>query len=677
MVSRPGPEWWVKVADFGISKRARDGTTQLRTQVYTPAFAAPEVLHLRDLDLDDDSDETLRYTNAVDMWAAGMVACVMLVGRGVVHSQRLRKFITGSSDRFPSDIFTGREISGDGQQCLQALLSIAPASRPSANSCLEHEWLRCVPIAGSPVDDGSNDASSTLPDSHTEVSVVETEPSSTNEEQMTEERLAHWTTDCTPAVNNDMQVEEKEMWEGIPVEPTEQQAERPICTEPRDYPQAPINDSTELTPHAKPADSSSIREEPTVSAIEDLIRPSSAALRLPPDTLPIERASLYVESNSDDITIEGRLELQQTYNVGDRVLAMDYSPNGDLLAMGLGTGDILVENIEIKESRRLQGHKSAVTSVTFSQGGHVIVSGSVDSTIKVWDTAIGHTRQTLHTPGEPTSLIFSPNGNLTAWAYRFGGVFSVSRWEEGVLGPFASFDLETSIVFLDFSLDSQSIACVLNLGKIVVVNYEKWAIIATTKIPQNAVSGVGSRGGRLLACGMSDGRLLMWTKLTAKPQHTLSGGYLGGFPDRVGVRDIAITRDARLLASIPAHGTVRLWDSSFNGSSSLEEVGVIRCDTVRNIALSPHGKQIALATDDHNVIFLRPYPIEYNAGQGEDDKDRELAAAIEEEEQAELAKERNQASSAESLESPETSDTEHPKGSFLTKLRRLRHKVGR
>ena len=45
LVVHTGPDyWWVKIADFGISKRVIDGHTALRTQMGTPAFQAPEIL---------------------------------------------------------------------------------------------------------------------------------------------------------------------------------------------------------------------------------------------------------------------------------------------------------------------------------------------------------------------------------------------------------------------------------------------------------------------------------------------------------------------------------------------------------------------------------------------------------------------------------------------------------
>jgi len=48
LVVRRHPDWWVKIADFGISKRTTEELTALRTLKFTPAFAAPELVVFTD-----------------------------------------------------------------------------------------------------------------------------------------------------------------------------------------------------------------------------------------------------------------------------------------------------------------------------------------------------------------------------------------------------------------------------------------------------------------------------------------------------------------------------------------------------------------------------------------------------------------------------------------------------
>lgn len=65
--SRPGT--LIKICDFGYSKRPEVEQSQCKSIVGTPAYLAPEVL----------SNKPYRGT-AVDVWSAGVLLYVMLVG---------------------------------------------------------------------------------------------------------------------------------------------------------------------------------------------------------------------------------------------------------------------------------------------------------------------------------------------------------------------------------------------------------------------------------------------------------------------------------------------------------------------------------------------------------------------------------------------------------------------
>lgn len=67
LVKSKGPDWWVKISDFGNSKRAEEGLTALRTLNGTPGFLAPEMLMQLGLFDDDDFEVSDEYTVAVDI----------------------------------------------------------------------------------------------------------------------------------------------------------------------------------------------------------------------------------------------------------------------------------------------------------------------------------------------------------------------------------------------------------------------------------------------------------------------------------------------------------------------------------------------------------------------------------------------------------------------------------
>ncbi len=63
----------------------------------------------------------------------------------------------------------------------------------------------------------------------------------------------------------------------------------------------------------------------------------------------------------------------------------------------------------------LNGHSSVVASIAFSPDSKMIVSGSLDKTVRVWDMATGKQLSVLNGHSHyVTSVAFSPNGNMIA-----------------------------------------------------------------------------------------------------------------------------------------------------------------------------------------------------------------------------------------------------------------------
>ena len=131
-MSATGPQWWIKVADFGISKRTEEGMTSLRTAMGTQMFAAPEVFL---------SDDESAYTNAVDIWGAGMVTLLILIGMPNMNFKSILKYAVRPEEPFPHQPLTAQHVSADGQSFVRNLLEREGRNRPSASKCLQHRWL--------------------------------------------------------------------------------------------------------------------------------------------------------------------------------------------------------------------------------------------------------------------------------------------------------------------------------------------------------------------------------------------------------------------------------------------------------------------------------------------------------------------------------------------------------
>ncbi|KAF2967847.1 hypothetical protein GQX73_g5786 [Xylaria multiplex] len=141
LVARDRPNWWVKIADFGLSKRF-DGNTALRTQVYTWGYAAPEVLGIftrHDIDLPRGAIE--EYSTAVDIWSLGSVVYRMRTGQVAFEDIRDLSQYVAWERPFSKDLLISRNSSAGCTQFIESCLVPSPTQRPAASQLAGDVWL--------------------------------------------------------------------------------------------------------------------------------------------------------------------------------------------------------------------------------------------------------------------------------------------------------------------------------------------------------------------------------------------------------------------------------------------------------------------------------------------------------------------------------------------------------
>ena len=120
----------VKIIDFGLSK-ARQTRDVCASFLGTRGYLAPEMLKRR------------TYSEAVDMWAFGVIAYVLLCGCLPFDDDAARISSPNASKkfelRFPS---WARGLSKGARDLLANLLQVDPRRRFTAAQCCRHPWLR-------------------------------------------------------------------------------------------------------------------------------------------------------------------------------------------------------------------------------------------------------------------------------------------------------------------------------------------------------------------------------------------------------------------------------------------------------------------------------------------------------------------------------------------------------
>ncbi|KAJ5669494.1 hypothetical protein N7462_010564 [Penicillium macrosclerotiorum] len=141
-VFRKGPKWWVKIGDFGFSKRDNGKEGMLRSLVGTPAFLAPEVRNVYLTGM-NNKDTMNSYTNKVDIWALGIITFYMVFLDHPFDPEDIsvqQQYMQDGNFPFPKP--RSKIISSDCKSFIKAAMARHASERLSAKEAMETAWLR-------------------------------------------------------------------------------------------------------------------------------------------------------------------------------------------------------------------------------------------------------------------------------------------------------------------------------------------------------------------------------------------------------------------------------------------------------------------------------------------------------------------------------------------------------
>ncbi|MCJ1464442.1 hypothetical protein MMC07_003055 [Pseudocyphellaria aurata] len=246
--------------------------------------------------------------------------------------------------------------------------------------------------------------------------------------------------------------------------------------------------------------------------------------------------------------------------------------------------------------QNLKGHSSGISAVSFSPNGHLVASGSDDSTVRLWDVITGFCRSTLqgHFSGV-SAVAFSPNGRLLA-----SGSFdsTVRLWDVTAESYQNTFEGHSSGVrAIAFSPDSQLIASASDDSTI-----RLWDTVTSTC--RNTLEGHSdwvraiafSPDGHSVASGSRDATLRLWDVATGSCSSILKG-------HSSGIYAVAFSANGLLLASASGDSKVRLWDVAMG---SCRKILAGHSSVVRAVAFSPDGKVLASGSGDATARLWDP-----------------------------------------------------------------------
>ena len=258
--------------------------------------------------------------------------------------------------------------------------------------------------------------------------------------------------------------------------------------------------------------------------------------------------------------------------------ALAYGPDGGTLAIGGDDGGVLVcGTVSGRPLRTLQGHTGRVFAVV--HGRDVLVTGSSDGTVRLWDPATGQVRHVLSGHSE--------------WAWPV------------VLGPaqdvVATGDAEGTVRLWDVATGALRHRMSAAGGFVFSIAFHAGLVVAAHR------DGVvrlwnAATGARRVSCARPTAPCTGWCRWATRwSRPGPAGGCAGGTPrrassvvDLAGHADDVFAIDAHprepLLASGDAEGHVRVWDTAAGELRHTLEghSGAVYC-----VAFSPAGDLLA------------------------------------------------------------------------------------
>jgi WD40 repeat protein len=240
-------------------------------------------------------------------------------------------------------------------------------------------------------------------------------------------------------------------------------------------------------------------------------------------------------------------------------------------------------------------HGSHIYSVAFTPDGAAVVTGSLDHTVRVWDTATGKELRCFQNKDQDQVLCVAcaPDGKTIA----AGGVTGlIGLWDRATGAELHQLEGHGgNVLALAFSPDGKALASAGWDHTVRLWDVARGKAIRQLRGHRDEVHAVAfSPDGKLLASGSKDKSVRLWDPGTGKELRRLG-------PAEKEVYCLAFSPDGKLLASGGGDKAVRLWDPA--SGQEVRRLGV-PYPGLTSLAFSPDGRTLAAASLD---CGSRPY----------------------------------------------------------------------
>ena len=247
---------------------------------------------------------------------------------------------------------------------------------------------------------------------------------------------------------------------------------------------------------------------------------------------------------------------------------------------------------------QFRGHQNIVQGLRFSPDGNLIASGSVDSTVKIWNRVDGKITKTLRHPQGITALDYSRDGKYIATT-SYDGKVRLWKMPEGTLQWTYAGNSKT-LWTVAISPDGKLVASGGEDALIRICKIEDGSLVRTMQGHELIIWTLQfSPDGKQIASGSFDKTLKFWNVSDGSLIRSINA-------HQEAIVALAYSHSGKLVATASDDKTTKLWDPL---TGSLRETLSEGDEHVQAVAFSPDDHFLIAGGSDKNMIgeFLQEF----------------------------------------------------------------------
>ena len=271
------------------------------------------------------------------------------------------------------------------------------------------------------------------------------------------------------------------------------------------------------------------------------------------NSISCSRDSTHCVSAGDDGVvvlwkINDSLLLERSIPFDESVYAVCFSPDGRMIAAGVGSTIRLLDSASLVENKILVGHKSGIVGISYNLNGTILASADYHEVI-IWNIQSASPVQHFAGTGI-TSVSFSPDGKYLAFS-DFSG--EVKIMDAAIWNPVQRFHVtDCGVVSISFGRGSKYMVASAYDNSVRIWDIKKGSLARQLK--DNVVGTALASAGRILVAGFSSGKIkiIPLTRLSILKNEIKSD-------DRSSITAVALSTNARYVFSAGHNGVLYAW----------------------------------------------------------------------------------------------------------------------